>query len=93
MHIGSWKIMVVDIKFHEQQEGWTHEYLPDNCVCIQRPHEIGGGFVTIDFKRRIFATGMGLPRFAAVAGVEYKGRDWQKRLVDAAVKHLDDVMR
>lgn len=85
--------MADEIAFHEQQEGWTHEYLPDGqCVCIQRPHEIGGGFVTVDFKRRIFATGMGVPRFAAIAGVEYKGRNWQQRLVDAAVKHLNDVM-
>jgi hypothetical protein len=82
-----------EIKFHEQQEGWTHDYLPDGqCVYIQRPCEIGGGFVTIDFKRRIFATGMGVPRFAAVVNVEYTGRDWRKRLIDAAVKHLNDVM-
>ena len=85
--------MAQEIKYHEQQEGWTHEYLSDgNCVCIERPREIGGGFVTIDFKRRIFATGMGVPRFEAVAGLVFKGRDWQQRLVDAAVKHLNDVM-
>lgn len=84
--------MTYEIKFHEQQEGWTHNVLDRDCVFIQRPSEIGGGFVTIDFKRRIFATGMGVPRFAAVANVEYRGRDWQQRLVDAAVKHLNDVM-
>lgn len=85
--------MPQEIKFHEQQEGWKHEYLLDgNCVCIERPQEIGGGFVNIDFERRIFATGMGAPRFEAVAGLGFKGRDWQQRLVDAAVKHLNDVM-
>ena len=85
--------MAQEIKFHEQQEGWKHEYLPDgNCVCIERPQEIGGGFVTIDFKRRIFGTGMAAPRFAAIGNIEFKGKDWQQRLIDAAVKHLNDVM-
>lgn len=84
--------MIPEIRFHEQQEGWSHEALDKHCVCIQRPGEIGGGFVTVDFERRIFATGMGVPRFAAIANVEYKGRDWQRRLVEAAVKHLKDVM-
>lgn len=86
--------MIGDIKFHEQQEGWTHERLSDgNCVCIERPQEIGGGFVTIDFKRRIFATGMGTPRFAAIDNIEFKGKDWQRRLIEAAVKHLNDIMK
>lgn len=85
--------MAYEIKFHEQQEGWTHEHLAErHCVCIQRPHEIGGGFVTIDFRRRIYGTGMAAPRFAAVASEEFKGRDWEQRLVNAAVKHLNDVM-
>lgn len=86
--------MEEEIKFPEQRHGWTHEYLPDgHCVCIQRPNAIGGGFVTIDFQRRIFATGMAVPRYAAVAGVEYKGRDWRQRLVRAAIEHLNEVMK
>lgn len=46
----------------------------------------------MDFKRRIFGTGMGVPRFAAIANIEFKGRDWQQRLIDAAVQHLNEVM-
>jgi hypothetical protein len=88
------EIMRYEIKFHEQSEGWKHEYMPDgHCVCIERPQEIGGGYVTIDFKRRIFGTGMTIPRFAAIANLEFKGKDWQRRLIEAAVKHLNDVMK
>jgi len=62
--------MAEELKHHEQNEGWTHEWLSDrHCVCIMRPREIGGGFVTADFERRIFSTGYGKPRGSvALAG-------------------------
>ena len=74
-------------------DGWSSEPYAGSTdlIVLTRPGQ-HGGYVTVDFKRRIFATGMGAPRFAAIAGGDYKGRDWQRRLVDAAVDHLNDVM-
>ncbi|MYM92658.1 hypothetical protein [Duganella vulcania] len=84
--------MADELKYHEQSEGWTHEYLPDgHCVCFQRPGEIGGGYVTVDFERRTFATGYARPRVNA-ATVEYKGKGWQDRIVRDALDHLERVM-
>lgn len=74
-------------------EGWESEELPGwpDVLVLTRPgHHIG--FVSIDMKRRIFATGCGSPRTPAFAGMTYKGRDWQARIVADAVKWLDDVM-
>lgn len=86
--------MAEEIKFHEQSEGWTYEHLAGTgCVCIERPQEIGGGYVTIDFKRRIFASGYGVPRTPVVPDMEYKGRDWKQKIVDDAVRYLETVMR
>jgi hypothetical protein len=75
-------------------DGWTSEYYsrPNDQVVLTRPgHQ--GGMVTVDFKRRIFATGMGSPRYCAVEGTVYRGREWRTRLVADAIAHLDDVMR
>ena len=84
--------MAEELKYHEQSEGWKHERLADrHCVCIMRPREIGGGFVTIDFERRIFSTGYGKPRQGATA-TEYKGKGWKERIVRDAIDHLEHVM-
>lgn len=40
------KEAISELRYHEQQEGWTHEPLQDDkCVCILRPRELVGGFV------------------------------------------------
>ena len=66
--------MARELKYHEQSEGWKHEWLADrHCVCIMRPYELGGGFVTIDFERRIFNVGHSKPRQGA-STTAYGGR-------------------
>lgn len=82
-----------EITFHEQQEGWTHEQLLDkHCVAIMRPRELGGGFVTVDFERRIFSCGYGKPREHA-GKTTYTGRGWKHQIVRDAVAHLDAMTR
>ena len=84
--------MAEELKYHEQGEGWKHEWLADrHCVCVMRPREIGGGVVTIDFDRRIFSTGYGKPRHGATA-TEYAGRGWKDRIVRDAIDHLQRMM-
>jgi hypothetical protein len=69
--------MAEDIQYHEQNEGWQREWLSDSrCVCIMRPREIGGGYVTIDLERRIFSSGYGKPRKSATT-TKYAGRGWK----------------
>jgi len=81
-----------EVQYHEQQEGWQHEWLPDRwCLCFMRPREVGGGFVTVDFERRIFSTGYGKPREHA-GDVQYTGRGWADRLARDAVDYLEGVM-
>lgn len=80
------------MKYHEQQEGWKHEQLQDkHCICIMRPAEIGGGFVTVDFERRIFSCGYGKPRQHAGAKT-YSGRAWKDQIVRDAIDHLESIM-
>lgn len=57
-----------------------------------RPGPVGG-FVTVDFVRRIYAAGMGTVRFAAVDGVVYRGKNWRQRLIADAIAYLDGVMQ
>lgn len=84
--------MAEELKYHEQNEGWKHEWLADrHCVCIMRPAEIGGGFVTVDFERRIFSTGYGKPRQGATP-TEYAGKGWKERIVRNAIDHLECIM-
>jgi hypothetical protein len=84
--------MAEELTYPEQNEGWKHEWLGDpHCVCIMRPREIGGGFVTVDFERRIFSTGYGKPRQGAMA-TEYTGKGWKDRIVRDAIDHLERVM-
>ena len=83
---------VQPLKFHEQSEGWKCEQLADkHCVCIMRPREIGGGFVTVDFERRIFGTGYGKPRQGANTA-EYQGKGWKDRIVRDAIDFLERTM-
>lgn len=72
--------------------GWTSEQYGKDQIVYTRPGP-HGGFVTVDFSRRIYATGMGTVRFAAVEGVEYRGKDWRQRLVADAIAYLDNVMK
>lgn len=83
---------VSELEYPEQREGWTHEQLLDGSrVCITRPRELGGGFVTIDFERRVYGTGYGKPR--QHAGKEkYTGKGWRDRIVRDAIDHLEAVM-
>lgn len=84
--------MADELKYHEQQEGWSHEWLTDkHCVCLKRPTELGGGFVTVDFERRVFGCGYGRPRTNAGAA-EYTGRGWKDRIVRDAIEHLEHIM-
>jgi hypothetical protein len=84
--------MAEELKYHEQNEGWKHEWLADqHCVCIMRPREIGSGFVTVDFERRIFSTGYGKPRQSATA-TEYTGKGWRERIVRDAIERLERMM-
>lgn len=84
--------MAEDLKYHEQNKGWRHEWLADrNCVCIMRPREIGGGFVTVDFESRLFSTGYGKPRHGVTAA-EYTGKGWKDRIVRDAISHLERTM-
>lgn len=72
--------------------GWTGEPCGKDQIVYTRPGP-HGGFVTVDFGRRIYGTGMGTVRFAAVEGVEYRGKDWRQRLVADAIAYLDSVMK
>lgn len=74
--------------------GWIAEpyRVGRDLVVLERPKDIGGGYVTIDFDRRIFATGAGTPRAADLPDKTYEGRGWQTRIVADAVAHLNAVM-
>ena len=81
------------LKYHEQGEGWTHDYTPDGkCICFARPQEIGGGFVTVDFEQRIFSCGYGRPRVHA-GSKTYTGRGWKDQIIRDAIDHLEKVMQ
>lgn len=84
--------MAEEFKYHEQNEGWQHEWLADrHCVCFIRPREVGGGFVTVDLERRIYSTGYGKPRQGATA-MAYTGRGWKDRIIRDAIDHLENMM-
>lgn len=81
------------MKFKEQQEGWTVEriQIDGKIFAICRPQEIGGGFIGIDFNRRVFDAGYGPPSRPKNT-VEYAGRSWKDRIVADAVAYLNAVM-
>lgn len=81
-----------ELHYHKQHEGWTHEQLLDgSCVCVMRPRELGGGFVTIDFERRVYSCGYGKPRQHA-GNDTYTGKRWRDRILRDAIDHLEAVM-
>lgn len=86
--------MSIEIKFHEQKEGWKHKVIHNGqFIAIERPREIGGGFVTVDVKRRIFSIGYGrVPRHMGNK-TDYTGMGWLDRLVRDAIDHLEKTMK
>jgi hypothetical protein len=74
-------------------DGWSIQNIAPYGVVISRPVEIGGGFATIDVGQRAFTTGM-CPVLVhnRIIPSEYSGRGWQQKLVDDAVRWLDNVM-
>jgi hypothetical protein len=73
----------------ELPEGWTREELAGDCVCFAR---LGGGFVTVDFKERIFALGHSRPRKPATTFV-YVGTRWRQRLIRDAIEYLEQTLK
>lgn len=78
--------------------GWSAEPIsckaasPNTLFALIRPTP-GGGIVTIDFERRIFAGGFGAPNRNLVASKkQYKGAGWKESIVQDAIKWLDSVM-
>lgn len=81
-----------ELRYHELQEGWTHEQLQDcYCVSVIRPQELGGGYVTIDYAQRIYNFGYGRPRQHA-GKTSYAGKGWQDRILRDAIDHLTALM-
>lgn len=74
-------------------EGWESETYSGrkDIIVLKRPGQ-GGGFVTLDFEKRIYAAGMGTPRRHEGAQKMYKGRGWNQEFVDDAVAWLNNVM-
>lgn len=83
---------IAEIKAQLPSE-WDAEHYPHgrDLFVLKRPQAIGGGFVTVDFGRRIFNIGMGQPRSAVYPGKTYRGRGWQRELVTDAVAYLNVV--
>lgn len=73
---------------------WGAECYPHgrDLFVVERPQSIGGGFVTIDFGRRIFNTGIGQPRAPIGSHKTYSGRGWQRKIIANAVEHLNAMM-
>jgi hypothetical protein len=75
------------------RDGWTSELYPgrEEFSVLRRPGE-DGGFVTINFVRRIFAAGMVTPYQHVGNRKEYDGRGWRQLLVDDAMDWLDQYV-
>lgn len=77
-------------------EGWSVEHAkswPD-VVYIERPYDAGGGAVSLDFKLRVWDSGIQCPRRfpASVEKKQYGGRNWKRQMVEDASKWLEMVM-
>lgn len=76
--------------------GWTAEYIttqPGECIALEAPKP-QGGFVTIDFKNRVFAGGYNTPRAPRLESKKnYAGRNWKKEIVNDAVTWLTLAMK
>lgn len=71
-------------------EGWGHDVdeVNDDRHFLRHPE---GGWITVDFEARSYA--LGWTYLMRRCDVVFTGRGWQQRLVDAAVKRLDAVMK
>lgn len=72
-------------------DGVTVEQLPsiDHCFAIGRD----GYWVTVDFKNRIYGLGYAEPRkYSATPAAWFSGPGWKKRLLDAAMLHLEEII-
>lgn len=77
-------------------EGWTSEepkHWPD-LVYVERPRETGGGAVSLDFKLRVWDSGIQCPRRfpSSVEKKQYGGRNWKRQMVKDACEWLEMVM-
>ena len=85
---------------HVEQEwlpdGWTAEHPKHwpNVVDIERPREIGGGAVSLDFKLRKWDSGIQMPRKfpSGVEAKQYGGRNWKRQMVNDACAWLEKAM-
>ncbi len=75
-------------------EGWTFDLYPHwVSIVIARDTSIGGGFVTINFDKRIFASGMTFDCSRPESTKTYSGRGWTESIVHDAVEWLEHTMR
>lgn len=60
-------------------------------MCIVRPRELRGRFVTVDLEHRVYSSGYRKPRQHA-ANDTYTGKGWRDRIVHDAIDHLKTAM-
>ena len=65
---------------------WDEEDPSNMPNCTVLKHAIYG-YVTVDFDKRIFSIGMGLPR-SWLPSMAYSGKGWKERIVADAKAHL-----
>lgn len=71
--------------------GWTMEEVPPFGTVLRHP-DPQGGFVTVDMKRRGYTGGMvQVSPYNQCNSNEYKGRNWQQRIIDDAISWLRGI--
>ena len=87
--------MKVDLATLKLPDGWVADasaWPGGAVVAIEAPASIGG-FVTIDFDRRVFDGGYGRPgQVNLPSKKKYMGRGWQEAIVSDAINWLTSVM-
>lgn len=68
-------------------DGWKHEVLEDGRYGLFYPQD-KMGFVTVDYKARVYRTGVVRHGPANCLASDYEGRGWRKRLERDAQSHL-----